>query len=179
MVSNQIWLDNENVRYESMRSLIYQMEHHAMSKKQLTSLSSIVVLLLSFSFLVGCGASDGMITISGSVTLDGEPVEDGSISLMPLKEGGMGGGLIENGYYTAKSSPGEMAVQIHAHKMVKKKNPTREEVERGLTEDSVSIIPPAYNNQSLLRIMVAPDHRTFEFKLTKDGKIPEGMSTKM
>lgn len=150
-----------------------------MNKKHLISLSSCVVLLASLSFLAGCGANDGMITISGSVTLDGEPVEDGSISLMPIKGGGMGGGFIENGYYTAKSSPGEMAVQIHSSKMVKKKNPSREEVERGLTEDSVSIIPPVYNRQSKLRITVAPDQKNFEFNLTKDGKIPEGMSAKL
>ncbi|MEW4565056.1 hypothetical protein AB1K70_21205 [Bremerella sp. JC770] len=150
-----------------------------MNTKHPVSLSSLVVLLASLGFLAGCGASDGMITISGSVTLDGEPVQDGSISLMPINGGSMGGGLIEDGYYTAKSSPGEMAVQIHAHKMVKKKNPTREEVERGLTEDSVSIIPNVYNRQSKLRIDVAPDQKNFEFNLTKDGKIPEGMAAKM
>jgi len=150
-----------------------------MNNTRLISVSSFLVLLVSLPLLTGCGPSDGMITISGSVTLDGEPVEDGSISLMPINGGSMGGGLIENGHYTAKSSPGEMAVQIHAHKMVKKQNPTREEVERGLTEDSVSIIPPTYNRQSKLRITVAPDQKNFEFNLTEDGKIPEGMSAEM
>ena len=148
-----------------------------MNTKHFLSLSTMVVLLGSISLLAGCGPSDGMITISGSVTLDGEPVEDGSISLMPINGGSMGGGLIENGHYTAKSSPGEMAVQIHAHKMVQKKNPSREEVERGLTEDSVSIIPPVYNRQSQLRINVSPEQKNFEFDLTKDGKIPEGMAS--
>lgn len=147
-----------------------------MNTKHLISLTSCIVLLASLSFVAGCGPGDGMITISGNVTLDGEPVEDGSISLMPINGGSMGGGIIENGYYTAKSSPGEMAVQIHAHKMVEKKNPTREEIERGLTEDSVSIIPNVYNRQSKLRINVAPEQKNFEFNLTKDGKIPEGMS---
>ncbi len=147
-----------------------------MNKKHVLSLSSCLLLLASIGLVAGCGPSDGLITISGSVTLDGEPVEDGSISLMPINGGSMGGGLIENGYYSAKSSPGEMAVQIHAHKMVQKKNPTREEIERGLTEDSISIIPNVYNRQSKLRITVAPDQRNFEFNLTKDGKIPEGMS---
>ena len=150
-----------------------------MNTKHLLSLSSFVLLAASLSLLAGCGPGDGMITISGSVTMDGEPVQDGSISLMPINGGSMGGGLIENGHYTAKSSPGEMAVQIHAHKMVQKKNPTREEIERGLTEDSVSIIPNVYNRQSKLRINVAPDQKNFEFDLTKDGKIPEGMAAKM
>ena len=147
-----------------------------MKPNHVFSFSSCLLLLASIGLVAGCGPGDGLITISGSVTLDGQPVEDGSISLMPVNGGSMGGGLIENGYYTAKSSPGEMAVQIHAHKMVQKKNPTREEIERGLTEDSVSIIPDVYNRQSKLRITVAPDQRSFEFNLTKDGKIPEGMS---
>ena len=150
-----------------------------MSMKRFFSISSTLTVLLACCFLTGCGADDGMITITGTVTLDGEPVQDGSISLMPVSGGSMGGGLIEDGYYTAKSSPGEMAVQIHAHKMVQKPNPTREEIERGLAEDRVSIIPAVYNRQSKLRISVAPDQNNFEFDLTKDGKIPEGMASKM
>lgn len=128
--------------------------------------------------LTGCGRSDGLLTISGTVTLDGKPVQDGSVSLMPVDGKGIaGGGTIINGRYTAESSPGEMAVQIYAHEQVEKPNPTPEEVERGLHIDNKQLLPPAYNQQSKLRITVSPDNLTHNFELTSDGAIPAGMGT--
>jgi len=128
--------------------------------------------------LTGCGRSDGLLTISGTVSLDGNPVQDGSVSLMPVDGKGIaGGGTIAGGKYTAESSPGEMAVQIYAHEQVEKPNPTPEEVERGLHIDTKQLLPAVYNQQSRLRITVSPDNLTHHFELTSDGAIPAGMGT--
>lgn len=138
------------------------------------SLGALCLVALGLS---GCGRSDGLITVSGTVTLDGQPVETGSISLMPVDGKGMaGGGVITDGRFSADTVPGEIAVQIHAHKTVQKENPTQEEIERNLTEMQVPLLPAVYNRQSKLRIDVAPDNRRFDFNLTSDGKIPEGMN---
>lgn len=127
-------------------------------------------------FLAGCSDS-GLIKLSGTVTLDGQPVEDGSISLMPVDGKGVtGGGLISNGKYTAESSPGEMAVQIYAYKTVTRANPTAEEIERGITDDRVELLPPVYNRQSKLRIQVSSSDRNFDFPLTSQGDIPAGFT---
>ena len=122
--------------------------------------------------LAGC-SDNGLLEISGSVTLDGQPVEEGSISLMPVDGKGVtGGGLISNGTYTAETSPGEMAVQIYAYKTVEKAKPTAEEIERGITSDRVELLPPVYNRQSKLRIQVSDSEQTFDFALTSQGDIP-------
>ncbi|MBI1249759.1 hypothetical protein GC197_18185 [bacterium] len=137
--------------------------------------SSLVVTAILL--LAGCGSSNGMVNIAGTVTFDGEPVQNGSITFMPIEGGTMGGGLIENGRIIAESPPGKMAVQIHGQKIVKVENPSKEQIERGLTEDRVPLkIPTVYNTASKLRVTISPDQKTFDFNLTKDGKIPEGMS---
>ncbi|MEX0792679.1 MAG: hypothetical protein WD045_06055 [Pirellulaceae bacterium] len=129
--------------------------------------------------LFGCGSrTDGLITISGTVTLDGKPVPEGSVSLMPLDGKGIaGGGTIAHGRYSADSSPGLMAVQINGIEKVEKENPSAEEVARGLHIDQKQILPASYNRQSQLRIEVSSDNHQFDFNLTSDGAIPEGMGT--
>ncbi len=132
--------------------------------------AALAVLVLGTA---GCGEDNGLITISGQVTLDGQPVKEGSVSLMPVSgQGVAGGGEIVNGRYTAQTSPGEMAVQIYAHETVTKDNPTQEEIERGLDTDRIQLLPAVYNRASKLRITVTEEQTTFDFVLTSDGDVP-------
>ena len=131
---------------------------------------------LSVLGLTGCGPDDGLVTVTGTITLDGQPVENGSISLMSVDGRGAGGDVITDGHYSARTAPGETAVQIYAHKTVKKQNPTPEEIERNLTEDQVQLLPSVYNRQSKLRIDITPDSHEFDFNLTSDGQVPEEMN---
>ncbi|GAA4428991.1 hypothetical protein [Bremerella cremea] len=149
-----------------------------MKSLRLSAFGAAVTTLSLLALLTGCGPDDGLLHVSGTVTLDGQPIENGSISFMPVNGGSMGGGLIENGQIDARSAPGEMAVQIHAHKTVQVKNPSQEQIERGLTEETVSILPAPYNQQSKLRIKVDSSNHHFDFDLKKDGTIPEGMGVK-
>lgn len=136
----------------------------------------LMVLAVSVA-LVGCGPSDGMLNVNGTITMDGKPVEAGSITITPVDGSSkVGGGAFENGTFSTRAAPGEMAVQIRGHEIIQLPNPTKEQIERGLDTERREIIPAAYNNASKLRINVSPDNTTFDFALTKDGKIPEGMS---
>lgn len=47
----------------------------------------VVVTLLGFSFLVGCGGSSNKVSLSGSVTLKGKPIPDGAVILFEPVEG--------------------------------------------------------------------------------------------
>jgi len=130
---------------------------------------------------LGCGSDSGLVTITGKAPFDGKPIQDGSISLQPTDPtaGVAGGGVIENGYYSAESSRGEMAVQIYATHVVIKKNPTQEEIERGLVENKEPLpIPAVYNRQSKLRIDVSPENDSFDFDLNTDGEIPAEFQAK-
>lgn len=57
-----------------------------------------VGLLVSFSFLIGCGGKAA--SVSGKVTLDGEPVTRGTVAFTPTAGGQRATGIIdENGAY--------------------------------------------------------------------------------
>lgn len=76
--------------------------------------------ILTFAILamVGCGGgSGGKLEVSGKVTLEGQPLKDGSIMFVPLdKEGTQGAGAIDSGNYKIPSKhglkPGKYLVQI-------------------------------------------------------------------
>lgn len=70
--------------------------------------------------LGGCGKS-GLVSVSGTVTLDGKPLQTGSVSFQPVGEGPMGYGTIRSdGTYTVYTGtqeglpPGEYRVTVVA-----------------------------------------------------------------
>ncbi len=75
-----------------------------------------VLLLLPF---VGC-SSDGRMAASGTVTLDGKPLETGTITFQPApgSEGHSGGGLIQGGTFHLPAdhglTPGKYHVTIQS-----------------------------------------------------------------
>jgi hypothetical protein len=60
--------------------------------------------------LAGCGDSDGLAreAISGTVTLDGQPLADGAIQMLPINrtEGTAGGAIVKDGKYTIEREKG-------------------------------------------------------------------------
>lgn len=66
----------------------------------------------------GCGGSSS--TVSGNVTYDGQPVENGAISFLPADgKGPTVGAQITEGYYRVREiSPGEKIVQIEGLKEI-------------------------------------------------------------
>src|SRR5262245_59371764 len=76
---------------------------------------AILTLPLLLLGLSGCGGSAG---VSGKVTYDGNPVEDGYITFAPKDDMGQKvGAKIENGRYVVKDIlPGPKVVSISANK---------------------------------------------------------------
>jgi hypothetical protein len=75
----------------------------------------LVALALVFTLAAGCGGGDG-VTVSGSVTYDGNPVEKGYINFYPSDgKGRPAGGEIIAGKYTVKNvAPGKNRVEVTA-----------------------------------------------------------------
>lgn len=70
---------------------------------------------------VGCGEPSNMAQVSGTVSIDGKPVEKGSISFISVD--GMSptaGGIIEAGEYTSQAPLSEAKVEIRVPKVVGK-----------------------------------------------------------
>lgn len=82
--------------------------------------SVLCVFAALMLLLVGCGSSGPeTFTVSGTVTLDGEPVVQGDISFWdPERQVGACGGKIVDGKYSFESSPGSKNVDITAYREV-------------------------------------------------------------
>src|SRR5262249_33435781 len=119
--------------------------------------SAVLALALSAA---SCTGESSLVTITGSVTLDGAPLPDGDILFTPADtQFGSEAAKIENGAYRATLRPGQSKVQIRASRPVPgKKGPMGEQ----LIED---YIPPKYNNQSDLTIEVSKSQRKHDFQL--------------
>jgi hypothetical protein len=110
--------------------------------------------------LASCSSENALLTIAGSVTLDGAPLPDGDILFTPADpQFGSEAAKIENGAYRATVRPGQNKVQIRATRPVPgKKGPMGEQ----LIED---IIPSKYNDQSNLSIDVSKAKLKHDFPL--------------
>jgi hypothetical protein len=118
-----------------------------------------VVLLM----LAGCAPKDGQ--VSGTVTVDGEPLAVGSILFVPADgKGQTTGGNIKDGHYSVRVSPGKMKVSISAAKVVGKKKiyPTPNSPEMPVT---VEALPARYNQQTSLTLDVQPGKVAKDFEL--------------
>lgn len=106
----------------------------------------------SMLFIVGCsgGLDDApdLFPVSGTVTLDGNPLEKGNIVFEPAD--GLGrpdGAAIENGKYSLTCTQGEKIVRITATKEVPAEG-------GGDIPDYISIIPEKYNEKSELKASI-------------------------
>jgi hypothetical protein len=121
----------------------------------------------------GCGGrgydGDQRFPLSGTVTVDGEPMELGVIAFMPKGETvRVSGGPVRNGTFSIPEENGANAgsyrVEIHWNKMTGRKIPNPmmpdtmiDEMEEGL--------PPRYHRNSELTATVSEDQTTFDFDL--------------
>lgn len=114
---------------------------------------------------VGCGDGTDQRQVSGTVTLDGQPVEKGEIAFYPASgNGAPQGGPITDGKFQFQALAGEKRVEITATREAATPAPD------GLP-NYVSYIPAKYNSQSTLTETVQDSGaNTFTFELTSGGQ---------
>ncbi|HVX63980.1 MAG TPA: hypothetical protein VHC19_25380 [Pirellulales bacterium] len=106
-----------------------------MNPKPLHIAAALLTLLAA-----GCAAKSNKSPVEGQVTIDGQPVAQGTIQFLPLDgKGQTAGGMIRDGRYSLESSPGEMRVVISAPKVISQRkaydtpdSPTIDEVQEQL-----------------------------------------------
>ena len=112
-----------------------------------------VVCGLACVLAVGCGESSKYAQVSGSVTLDGKPVENATVSFLPKGSGRPAGGNTDaNGVFELTTdNPGDGAlagryiVTVTAVDIVKSEKAKALEAEYGSVGDSVPGPPPNEN----------------------------------
>ncbi len=137
----------------------------------------------------GCGAENrlGRVRLSGSVQLDGLPLDEGSISFEPYEHVGVAsGGVIKGGRYEVAAAqgvpPGEYLVRIYApvsapgtaaeEQPVSVPGPTAAASGPSQPPPGTERIPAAYNTRSEQRITVtAEGPNAFDFDIKTDQKL--------
>lgn len=122
---------------------------------------STSILGCSLFLFAGCGAGkDSRIpqryTISGIVTLDGKPLESGSIRFSSPADAKLGissGGNVVDGRYELMATEGTKSVQISCMK----------ETSKNVFKN---LVPPKYNLKSSLEAEVGEDTKEVDFELT-------------
>ena len=124
----------------------------------------ILMHLVLLTFVCGCGKHLNYGEIVGHVTIDGKPVERGSVRLRPLDgQSPTYGTTIENGYFSSRAAVNAYRVEISAPAPVGEDGATNPiESESKL---AMELIPARYNVNSTLTMEVVEGANTEEFAL--------------
>jgi len=120
--------------------------------------------------VAGCGSDEGpeRAAVSGTVTVDGEPLAEGAISFLPAEgtEGPTAGGTIEAGKYDIPKANGVVVgknrVQITGNRKTGRKVPDAGKP-GSMREEVVSAISPEFNTKSKLVETVKSGDNTLNF----------------
>jgi hypothetical protein len=114
----------------------------------------------------GCGGGAG--EVSGTVTFDGKPIEQGSIKFTP--EDGKGpttGDAIKDGKYSVQKVPlGPAKVSISGVKATGKKK-MYDDPKADYVQTAGELLPDKYNSATELKYDVQPGRQTKNFDLSK------------
>lgn len=133
-----------------------------------------------FALLAAFGCGDGKVVVRGTVTVDGQAIDEGSISLEPADgQGPTTGGLIKGGKYEltgdAAAIPGEKVVRIVGLRSTGKMVEAGPPAPRGtLIPQLIQCVPSHYNDKSELRVDVTPGQpNTHDFQLDSKSLPPK------
>lgn len=136
--------------------------------------SKWVAVLLAFFLVVseiGCGHNEDLGTVTGTVTLDGEPLADAFIEFIPTSgEGSPSYGRTDaNGKYELKFSRSESGAWLGPNTV----RITTEDVEdvNGEEQFIPEKVPTQYNVNSTLTADVESGSNTFDFELDSEGEV--------
>jgi hypothetical protein len=120
----------------------------------------LVSVLLALGVLVTAGCSDSRRqSIEGAVTLDGQPLADGSIKLLPSEgtQGPTAGATIQNGQFSIDASKGTFVGRFRVEILATR--PSGRWVVDPVTGEKIAVreqyLPARYNAQSELTADIA------------------------
>ncbi|MEI7855842.1 MAG: hypothetical protein WCJ06_19210 [Planctomycetota bacterium] len=122
-----------------------------------------LVFLSSLTFLSGCGNSEPkLVSVNGTVTLDGVPLADGFMYFKIIETGSLERLEIKGGAFIGKALPGLRRVEIISNV------PKKVVIDGAPIEVPDNIIHPSFNIDSKLTAqVVAEGANTFKFEVKK------------
>jgi hypothetical protein len=128
--------------------------------------ATCLLALVGLMSTVGCSDK---ISVTGQVSLNNTPVEDGTITFVPVDgKGPSAGNLISQGQYRVEMLPGKKLVRIEGFKTVGtiKMAIGPKPID---APDKRRIVPKQYNSESKLEVDVDSSHQEHNFAL--EGKV--------
>jgi hypothetical protein len=121
--------------------------------RPITSTSSLFTCIaIAILLATGCRHTSTVGEVKGTVTLDGQPLENGTIRLAPAEgRTSSSGGIIKNGQFTAEAAVGKYRVEISATKLAGGGPVDRHS---SAVETVIQLIPEKYNTKSELTLDV-------------------------
>jgi hypothetical protein len=141
-------------------------------RKMMSRILAVLGVAVWLVALAGCGSreytGEQRFPVSGKVTVDGEPMEFGLISLLPQGEGGrVSGGPIKNGSYAIEEPMGPTAGKYRVE--IRWNKPTGRRVKDAYGEEIMDEykegLPAKYHTNSELTADVSSKKTTFDFEL--------------
>ena len=116
--------------------------------------------------LVCCGCSrSNRATVSGSVTVDGEPAKVGAISFFAVdNKAPTAGAQIVDGTYSAEVTPGMCMVQVRVSKIVGEKK-LYDTPNSPVRKVWAEVLPAKYNDNTELKLEVKQGSNTQDYHL--------------
>ncbi|MFI4876784.1 MAG: hypothetical protein ACIALR_15645 [Blastopirellula sp. JB062] len=134
--------------------------------------SPMATLLLTTAFClplaIGCRyETERQGLVSGVVTLDDQPLENGSISFLPIDgKTATAGGIIKNGQFSISMPPGKKKVEIVGAKVIGQRAAYAGDKNSPMVDVTKEIVPSQYNVSSQLVVDVATGENHEKFVLT-------------
>jgi len=114
------------------------------------------LFVLSLICLPGC--SPGKSTVSGTVTLDGQPVQSGAITFVKDEGGSMvrEGAVISDGKFEAAVPPGKYKLELTGQKVVGKRTQTGFDGKPETLDVTEQLFPEKFNTKTELMQEIKP-----------------------
>lgn len=138
--------------------------------------TALVVAAVS---ILNTGCDKGLSTVNGTVTVDGNPVQQGAIIFEPADgQGPTAGTTIEAGKYEAKTTPGDKKVRITGFEIVGQQ-PAYKGMKDSPMRDVVNdVVPEQYNRDSNLTLTVEKSGTTGDFALDSKSEAKKKRSAR-
>jgi hypothetical protein len=127
---------------------------------------TIILPLCALVWAAGCSGSSGVGTVSGKVTLDGEPLKEGVVRFVPVDgKGQTASGIVTDGTFTATVPVGTMRVEFSAPRVLGRRK-VYDDPNSPMVEEVGERIAERFNVRSELRITVRAGRQSETFNLS-------------
>ena len=131
----------------------------------------LIVMMVGWPCL-GCGDGDGRFALSGTVTYDGQPVNNGNIGLIPTEASTSKstGADILDGHYEIPRHEGPQEGTYEVVIYAERPSGRKIEADEGsgeMVDQLVQYIPEIYNARSTLTVEISDNREDLDFDLEK------------